>query len=70
MVTEIPLEERQERVKKIQNELQKRNLDAYLVHSTESDFANVLYLSNHWPVFETVGVIIPKEGESILLIGA
>ena len=70
MVTEISLEERQERVKKIQNELQKRNLDAYLVHSTESDFANVLYLSNHWPVFETVGVIIPKEGESILLIGA
>jgi len=69
MITEIPLEERQERIKKIQNELNKRDLDAYLVHSTESDFANVLYLSNHWPVFETAGVIIPREGEPILLIG-
>ncbi|MDD5658849.1 MAG: Xaa-Pro peptidase family protein [Actinomycetota bacterium] len=69
MITEIPLEERQERIKKIQHELNKRDLDAYLVHSTESDFANVLYLSNHWPVFETAGVIIPKKGEPILLIG-
>jgi len=69
MITEISPKERQERIKKIQNELKKRNLDAYLVHSTESDFANVLYLSNHWSVFETVGVIVPREGESMLLIG-
>ncbi|MBC7333562.1 MAG: aminopeptidase P family N-terminal domain-containing protein, partial [Actinobacteria bacterium] len=69
MIKEIPKEEREERIRKIQEELKKRNLDAYLVHSTESDFANVLYLSNHWPLFETAGVIIPKEGEPILLIG-
>lgn len=69
MITEISPKERQERIKKIQNELKKRNLDAYLVHSTESDFANVLYLSNHWSVFETVGIIVPREGESMLLIG-
>jgi len=69
MNTEITVEEQQGRIKKIQDELKKRNLDAYLVHSTESDFANVLYLSNHWPAFETTGIIIPKEGESILLIG-
>ena len=69
MITEIPPLERQERIQKIQNELKKRDLDAYLVHSTESDFANVLYLSNHWPVFETVGVIVPREGEPMLLIG-
>jgi Xaa-Pro aminopeptidase len=69
MIDEITVEERHGRIKKIQDELKKRNLDAYLVHSTESDFANVLYLSNHWPVFETTGIIIPKEGEPILLIG-
>ena len=69
MITEIPPLERQKRIQKIQNELKKRDLDAYLVHSTESDFANVLYLSNHWPVFETVGVIVPREGEPMLLIG-
>src|SRR4030042_6791634 len=69
MVPEIKPEERQERIKKIQAELVKRNLDAYLVHSTQSDFASVLYLSNHSPVWETLGVLIPKEGEAILLIG-
>lgn len=69
MVLEIKPEERQKRINKIQDELKKRNLDAYLVHSTESDFASVLYLSNHSPVWETVGVLIPKEGEAILLIG-
>ncbi|MHB8277433.1 MAG: M24 family metallopeptidase [Candidatus Humimicrobiaceae bacterium] len=69
MITEIPAEEYKQRIKNVQSELQKRGLDALLVHSTESDFANVLYLSNHWPVFETAGVIVPKEGEPILLIG-
>lgn len=69
MIKEILVEERQERIKKIQDKLKRRNLDAYLVYSTESDFANVLYLSNYWPIFETAGVIIPKKGEPILLIG-
>ncbi|GAH14831.1 unnamed protein product, partial [marine sediment metagenome] len=70
MIKEIPFEERKERIKKIQEKMKERQLDAYLVHSTESDFASVLYLSNHWPVFETSGVIIPQDGEPILLIGA
>jgi len=69
MVLEIKPAERQERIKRIQDELKKRNLDAYLIHSTQSDFASVLYLSNHSPVWETLGVLIPKEGEAILLIG-
>ena len=70
MITEIPLSERNQRIKKIQEKLKERDLDAYLVHSTESDFASVLYLSNHWPVWETCGIIVPKEGNPILLIGA
>jgi Xaa-Pro aminopeptidase len=69
MGLEIKPAERQERIKRIQDELKKRNLDAYLIHSTQSDFASVLYLSNHSPVWETLGVLIPKEGEAILLIG-
>jgi len=70
MQSSITLEEYKQRIEKIQIELRKRNLDAYLVHATESDFANVFYLSNHWPMWETSGVIIPKEGDPILLIGA
>ncbi len=69
MIKEIPKEEREERIRKIQNELKKREIDVYIVHATESDFANVLYLSNHWPLFESAGVIIPDDGEPFLLIG-
>ena len=54
MVPGIKPEERLERIRKIQAEMAKRDLDAYLVHSTESDFASVLYLSNHTPVWETL----------------
>ncbi|MCL5070034.1 MAG: Xaa-Pro peptidase family protein, partial [Actinobacteria bacterium] len=51
------------------NELKNRNIDAYLIHGTESDFGDVLYLSNHRPVFETLGILIPGKGESVLMIG-
>jgi len=70
MTQEISIQERKLRIEKIQKEIKNRDLDAYLVHATESDFANVLYLSNHWPVWETCGIIIPKEGKPMLLIGA
>jgi Xaa-Pro aminopeptidase len=69
MVLEIKPAERQERIERIQSEMKKRDIDAYLIHSTQSDFASVLYLSNHSPVWESIGVLIPKEGEAILLIG-
>ncbi len=69
MIKEIPESEFHERIRKIQEELQRNNFDAYLVHCNESDQANVRYLSDHWPIFESAGVIVPKEGEPILLIG-
>jgi len=58
-----------ERVKKLQKTLAEQDYDAYLVHCNEADQANVRYLSDHWPIFETAGVIVPRDGEPILLIG-
>jgi Xaa-Pro aminopeptidase len=69
MIRELPDSEFKQRVTRIQEKLQTNNYDAYLVHCNEADQANVRYLSDHWPIFETAGVIIPKEGEPILLIG-
>ncbi len=69
MIREIPESEFQERIRRIQEKLAIHDLDAYLVHSNEADHANVRYLSDHWPIFETAGVIVPKEGDPILLIG-
>jgi len=70
MVSEISAQERNGKIKRIQDRLKERDIDAYLVHGTESDFANIFYLSNHWPVWETCGIIIPRDSDPILLIGA
>jgi len=69
MMKELPDSEFKQRIEKVQEKLIQNNYDAYLVHCNEADQANVRYLSDHWPIFETAGVIIPGEGEPILLIG-
>lgn len=66
----IQQEEFDLRISKLQEILKTRDIDAYLVHGTSSNYENVRYLSNHWPMFEVSGVIVPKEGSAVLLIGA
>ncbi|MBQ6472207.1 MAG: aminopeptidase P family protein [Victivallales bacterium] len=68
-VPTIPKEEYFERIKKFQARIKAAGLDACLVHGTESDFANVRYLSEYWPTFEQAGVFVPATGDAILLIG-
>jgi Xaa-Pro aminopeptidase len=69
MMTELPDSEFQRRIERIQHSLNEHGYDAFLVHCNEADQANVRYLCDHWPIFETAGVIVPKEGEAMLLIG-
>ncbi|WP_427366187.1 M24 family metallopeptidase [Candidatus Caldatribacterium saccharofermentans] len=69
MLRGIPESEFQERIRRIQEKLEEHNFDAYLVHSNEADQGNIRYLSDYWPLFESAGVIIPREGEPILLVG-
>ena len=65
----IPKQEYFERIAKFQARIKAAGLDACLVHGTESDFANVRYLSEYWPTFEQAGVFVPAEGDAVLLIG-
>jgi Xaa-Pro aminopeptidase len=58
-----------ERGKRLQALVAAEGLDLLLVNSSESDFANVRYLSDYWPVFESAGVVVPPAGPLILLIG-
>jgi Xaa-Pro aminopeptidase len=58
-----------ERGERLQVLVAEAGLDALLVNSSESDFANVRYLSDYWPVFEFAGVVVPPDGELALLIG-
>ena len=65
----IPTQEYFDRIAKFQANMKKAGLDACLVHGTESDFANVRYLTEYWPTFEQAGVFVPAAGKPILLIG-
>lgn len=57
------------RLARTRQTVREAGLDAILIHSNEADFANVRYLSDYWPLFESAGCIVPAEGEAILLIG-
>jgi Xaa-Pro aminopeptidase len=65
----IPRAEYEERIRKFQRNLREAGLDAALVHSNEADFANVRYLSEYWPTFESAGVFVPAKGAPVLIIG-
>ncbi len=61
--------EYKERLEKLQRNIRQAGLDAALVHSNEADFANVRYLTEYWPTFESAGVFVPANGKPVLIIG-
>ena len=65
----IPDWEYQERIKKAAKLVAEKGLDAMLVVSTESDYANARYFSGFWPLFERAGVLIGANGKAVLLVG-
>ena len=67
--TILTQQEFNDRTRKAQEVLNRTDLDAFLVFSTESEPAGVRYFSDYWPSFETAGVLIPRSGEAILIIG-
>ena len=67
--TTIPKQEFYDRISKFQANIKSAGLDACLVHASESDMANVRYLSEYWPTFEAAAVFVPAEGEAVLLVG-
>ena len=69
MITEIPQAEYLARIRRIKKLLKQRKLSGLLAFSTESEPANVRYLSNYWPSFETAAVLVPAKGKAALLIG-
>jgi Xaa-Pro aminopeptidase len=58
-----------QRIQNIKKIMKERNIDVCLTHSCECESASVRYLSNFWPIFDFAGVIIPQEGDPILLTG-
>lgn len=65
----IPDSEFERRWKKVVEKVREKGLDILIAQSNEADFANVRYLTDYWPIFETAGVAVSKTGEIALLIG-
>ena len=65
----IPDCEFAERIRRAQVAMAKENYDAILCYGNEAEPQYVRYFSDYWPSFETAGVLIPVEGEPMLLIG-
>lgn len=65
----IPDAEFRTRIQRLQAVLAETSLDAILVFSTECEPAGVRYFADYWPSFETAGVLVPRQGEPLLLIG-
>lgn len=65
----IPLSEYRERITKVQASMKKEGYDLILSYGNEAEPQYVRYFSAYWPSFETAGVLIPAEGEPLLLIG-
>ncbi|MCD6407878.1 aminopeptidase P family protein [bacterium] len=65
----IPDSEFKRRWEKVVEEVRKKGIDILIAQSNEADFANVRYLTDYWPIFETAGVAVSKKGDIALLIG-
>ena len=68
-IPSIPLYEYSERIKKVQAAMAREGYDLLQSYGNEAEPQYVRYFSNYWPSFETAGVLIPVEGEPLLLIG-
>ena len=62
----IPKSEFQERIIRIQAEMEREKLDAVAVYGDEYRKENLRYVCNFWPIFERGICVIPKCGEPTL----
>lgn len=68
-IPSIPLIEYKQRIEKVQKSMKAEGYDLLLAYGNEAEPQYVRYFSGYWPSFETAGVLIPAEGEAMLLIG-
>jgi Xaa-Pro aminopeptidase len=68
-IVKIPDYEYKETIAKAAKLTAEIGLDVLVVNSTESDFANVRYLSGYWPLFERAGVAVAPNGKAALMEG-
>lgn len=69
MALKIPDIEYEERVKRVQVEMERRSLDLLVGYSSEGEPHHVRYVADFTPNFDFAGFIVPRVGEAALLTG-
>ena len=68
-MTSIPQNEFKQRILAVQDKMAHSGFDLLLAYGNEAEPQYVRYFSDYWPSFETAGVLIPVQGDPLLLIG-
>lgn len=58
-----------ERVRRLQKEMKKEDLDVFIGYSSECESATSRFLTGFWPFFDFASVVVPAEGRAILVTG-
>jgi Xaa-Pro aminopeptidase len=66
---EIPKSEYAQRIEKVRNLMQTKDVDAVFVYHDELRMYNGCYLTGYWPTIESGAVLVPREGQPLLLGG-
>ena len=66
---EIPKSEYIQRIEKVRNLMRQKNVDAAFIYHDELHMYNGCYLTNYWPTIESGAVLVPLEGDPLLLGG-
>lgn len=65
----VPDHDYQRRIQRVQEELARDDLDLLVAYACECESASTRYLADFGPFFDFAGVLVPREGEAVLLTG-
>jgi len=65
----LPREEYERRIKLLQLELKKDDIDCFIGYSSECESATSRYLTGFWPFFDFSAIVVPAEGDALLVTG-
>ena len=58
-----------DRVKRLQEEMKKENVDVFVGYSSECESATSRFLTGFWPFFDFASVVVPAQGKAFLVTG-
>ena len=65
----LPATEYARRISALQKELQNEGLDVLVGYSSECESGTTRYLAGFWPFFDFAGIVVPAEGNAVLITG-